>query len=391
MWRLTNSRTGESIEGPVNDRTALDVRGGSTQDVYVWKTRRAATGEPATGTIKFGDFRAVSTDDGRVIECDSLAFVFDLPEDAQPESIDAQWTAPTGATMPVAVTEGGPIQFGLLHTSAYAVDSAQGLDTSPGLLALSNVGSSGLDGVEVHLDGQESYVARLSLGCAENGGSCTDGDLSVLLKGRQGADAAEVARTSIRMRPASFDLIADFTPSNTRQAVVRIEREGSVVAEYMLDGQVAAVLGEGLATIAGFGAEPEFVDGRRVPSLRWEFDRPIGFLTHGGAIRVMGDTVRIIASSPATDFEALTSAVFTTSNTRELIFGDEVAAAAGSSGSCAPCAADFNQDGGIDGGDIDAFLASWSSGEPCSDVNKDGGTDFSDIDLFFSQWEGGGC
>jgi hypothetical protein len=58
---------------------------------------------------------------------------------------------------------------------------------------------------------------------------------------------------------------------------------------------------------------------------------------------------------------------------------------------CPSCPADFNLDGGIDGGDIDAFFVAWEASEPCGDVNFDGGVDFADIEVFFTTWENGGC
>ncbi len=59
--------------------------------------------------------------------------------------------------------------------------------------------------------------------------------------------------------------------------------------------------------------------------------------------------------------------------------------------SCPPCAADYNSDGGVDGGDIETFFAGWESAESCADVNLDGGIDGGDIEFFFSVWEAGGC
>ena len=56
-----------------------------------------------------------------------------------------------------------------------------------------------------------------------------------------------------------------------------------------------------------------------------------------------------------------------------------------------PCPADFNQDGGVDGADVDAFFLAWESGDPSADVNADGGIDGGDVDTFFSAWEAGGC
>ncbi|MBL8999840.1 MAG: hypothetical protein JNK25_01735 [Phycisphaerae bacterium] len=58
---------------------------------------------------------------------------------------------------------------------------------------------------------------------------------------------------------------------------------------------------------------------------------------------------------------------------------------------CPPCAADFNQDGGVDGADVEAFYTIWETGAGCGDVNQDGGVDGGDVEAFFGQWEAGGC
>jgi len=63
----------------------------------------------------------------------------------------------------------------------------------------------------------------------------------------------------------------------------------------------------------------------------------------------------------------------------------------GSGGGCPPCAADFNEDGGVDGGDVEAFFTTWESGGGCGDVNQDGGVDGGDVEAFFTAWEAGGC
>ncbi|MBS0195349.1 MAG: hypothetical protein JSR77_01190 [Planctomycetes bacterium] len=56
-----------------------------------------------------------------------------------------------------------------------------------------------------------------------------------------------------------------------------------------------------------------------------------------------------------------------------------------------PCPADFNQDGGIDGSDVQAFFAEWEAGNASADVNTDGGVDGTDVEFFFAAWESGGC
>ncbi len=55
------------------------------------------------------------------------------------------------------------------------------------------------------------------------------------------------------------------------------------------------------------------------------------------------------------------------------------------------CPADFNGDGGVDGGDIEAFYLAWEPADPSADVNHDGGIDGADVAFFFIVWEAGGC
>jgi hypothetical protein len=54
-----------------------------------------------------------------------------------------------------------------------------------------------------------------------------------------------------------------------------------------------------------------------------------------------------------------------------------------------PCPADFNLDGGVDGGDVQALFAEWSEGLESADLNQDGGIDGGDLSTFFTRWEGG--
>ena len=55
------------------------------------------------------------------------------------------------------------------------------------------------------------------------------------------------------------------------------------------------------------------------------------------------------------------------------------------------CPADYNQDGGVDGSDVQVFFDEWENGLPTADVNCDGGIDGADVDTFFTAWENGGC
>jgi hypothetical protein len=55
------------------------------------------------------------------------------------------------------------------------------------------------------------------------------------------------------------------------------------------------------------------------------------------------------------------------------------------------CPADFNQDGAVDGADVEAFFEAWGSGEALADVSVDGGVDGHDAEVFFRLWDAGGC
>ncbi|MBS0197069.1 MAG: hypothetical protein JSR77_09940 [Planctomycetes bacterium] len=58
---------------------------------------------------------------------------------------------------------------------------------------------------------------------------------------------------------------------------------------------------------------------------------------------------------------------------------------------CSYCLADYNNDGGVDGADVDEFLSDWSRSMPCADVNRDGGVDGADVGAWFGLWSAGTC
>lgn len=63
----------------------------------------------------------------------------------------------------------------------------------------------------------------------------------------------------------------------------------------------------------------------------------------------------------------------------------------GFGGACPPCAADFDNNGGVDGGDLAEFVAAYEAGSACADVDQNGGVDGGDLGAFFIAFEAGGC
>ncbi len=58
---------------------------------------------------------------------------------------------------------------------------------------------------------------------------------------------------------------------------------------------------------------------------------------------------------------------------------------------CPECAADYDGNGGVDGGDLALFFADFENGEGCADVDNNGGVDGGDLSHFFQVFEDGGC
>ncbi len=96
------------------------------------------------------------------------------------------------------------------------------------------------------------------------------------------------------------------------------------------------------------------------------------------------DTLTINAATPADagQYDAVATAACgtATSNVATLTVNGGI-----------PCPADFNQDGGVDGGDVEDFFFAWESADESADVNQDGGIDGGDIEVFYDAWIAGGC
>ncbi|MBS0196695.1 MAG: hypothetical protein JSR77_08050 [Planctomycetes bacterium] len=73
------------------------------------------------------------------------------------------------------------------------------------------------------------------------------------------------------------------------------------------------------------------------------------------------------------------------------VVGNACGEAVGNPTQVSPCRSDFTCDGGLDGGDVEAFFRSWEAGESSADVNNDSGIDGMDVGAFFAAWEAGTC
>ncbi|MCX5690083.1 MAG: hypothetical protein NTV94_09945, partial [Planctomycetota bacterium] len=117
-------------------------------------------------------------------------------------------------------------------------------------------------------------------------------------------------------------------------------------------------------------------------STTFTFSGPVSYMNADGTV-ITGTTIRMAppAGTPDAKIDAMT---MRPSGIAELDITNQRIVIPGSTN---PCPADFNQDGGVDGGDIDAFFAAWEAGEGTADVNFDGGVDGEDVGTFFAAWE----
>ncbi len=139
--------------------------------------------------------------------------------------------------------------------------------------------------------------------------------------------------------------------------------------------------------------------GTPVPSADWnawgQFPSPWVFAPNAGNPALMGSTICLFA-----DLQGRGESVYIAN----MLFSDDILSDAqvASLGGVNPrgimfltesarCIADFNEDGGIDGGDVEAFFIAWESGNGPADVNEDGGIDGGDVETFFIAWESGSC
>jgi hypothetical protein len=99
----------------------------------------------------------------------------------------------------------------------------------------------------------------------------------------------------------------------------------------------------------------------------------------------------VLSATHATVLVTLRSFASSIGCAADSIVGEAIVSIARPDAAGFECPADFNQDGGVDGGDVEAFFEAWAVAMPRADVNQDGGVDGADVEFFFTVWTAGGC
>lgn len=169
--------------------------------------------------------------------------------------------------------------------------------------------------------------------------------------------------------PVNINIITDLTTPLLHCDGAAAYNDGAAILpdpDYSASAYLASSYTQGPTAEAGTMMSPGT---RSFGVIVWEFDGP-----HLAYVRVRSLTGQIAA------FDVLDFG-YSIQPYTSIIAGDTGAL----------CYADFNQDGGIDGSDIEAFFIMFASGEPGGDVNQDGGVDGADIETFFIAWMAGTC
>jgi hypothetical protein len=256
-------------------------------------------------------------------------------------------------------------------------------------------------------DGQGGAV----IGWYENGGGrrayvqrvTSDGQILLPAGGMPVSLDADRIRLdpSVAFDQSTGDIYLAWPQANTNQS------QWGVAAQRITAEGVRAWGDSGRIILPLSGMQPSFVRSvytQGALQVYW-FDRPmtpqvVGTALDADGVNVWSPEIVTVSSVPSgkgrldVAASALGCAIVAWSDARN-DDGDIIGASVrsdGTLGACdSYCPADFNNDGGVDGADVEAFFTAWEAGDSEADVNGDGGIDGADVETFFVAWEAGGC
>jgi len=202
-----------------------------------------------------------------------------------------------------------------------------------------------------------------------------------------GSDVGDGAGVSALAVLPSGDLIAGGGVTNA----------GSVVTPYLarytgVPGVTLNPLPQSIAagqTLALSASAPQALTG---VSVRWQRDgAPITNGSGGASVPLPSPTDGTPTTLTITNAQPSDSGAYTAVFSNTCGSTVSTAAAVTVTPALPHCPADYNQNGGVDGADVEDFVVEWAASNPRADVNQDGGVDGSDVETFFVAWQAGGC
>ena len=396
---LRNSQTGQSLQ-------ACLLPG---EDVEVFSTNVSSMGWHASSSVSGLNYQKIEWDfvgemrlpNGETFAGDSLELeVTSICPESPIETCSFSW----------GVTEegqsGGPLSAGFTALSTtvngvahQAVGPEATINPNKGSLTVSNIGSSGEDGVTLQLGEAESFSVDLSPPyCGSDEDVPCDGVIQQRFTATgtfsDGTSRRVVDSHAIRTHMQGFfDIFADFgdepgTPPRNVIATI-LNAAGDPV------GSIPVIQGTALRCAQGKHIKKARLDVQReatspASQIAYTFETEATFSVPG-LPPIVGKTVSLtVMGTPGgtATVQSLSSFTLTGSGMSEIDLTNHQIVPVGSG---TPCYADFDQSGGVDGSDVDAFFAAWVNGDAAADVDQSGGIDGADVDLFFVQWSNGGC
>ena len=189
--------------------------------------------------------------------------------------------------------------------------------------------------------------------------------------------------------PAPNDIfVVKFLAGGGDPAWGQVWSRGTTVPEWVTNRQGIVVRPSGEVVVSGW-----------VPGVAGGSDFDMLALTLDGATGEVGTPIIYNAALASASDDRVSGGIVATPDGGVVLAGrsfttrnmDLAIVKFGGGVGCPSCAADFNEDGGVDGADIEAFFVAWESADSCADSNQDGGIDGGDIEGFFATWQAGGC
>ncbi len=401
--RIRNSQTGASRQLCLSEYESIDVHSRDIQSLG--HARKAGRDSHPFTYMKLRDIAFMTLPDGSTFEGDTIEFDSDESSPpVAPEVLSLSWSTEEGS-VPVAgeltllIERVSATVNGASHT---AVGPQCILNTNPGSVTLSNIGDSGEDGVEFTLGEAESFGTTVSPNCGGDESAPCGVELSLELTatGRlSDGTTSDVARVRTSGRISSFfDIWTEFpsnpgTPDPLGATALVLDASGLPVGELHFGDSgtpsLRCTTGPQIQKVREVADRT--ASGGPGVGVTLEFESDVEFNVPG-VPPLTGRSVelrpRVVAGTMPPVVQSLTSVRLTGTGMAEIDLTGQTIVPVGSG---VPCPADFNQDGGIDGADVDAFYQAWEAGDATADVNADGGIDGSDVETFFEAWENGGC
>lgn len=245
-----------------------------------------------------------------------------------------------------------------------------------GNLIVSNIGSSGQDGVAIHVDDYDEFGVNWQpldpLGTVPDGAF-----MEFSATGSVGAIAGQALGTlRITDIGAELEITADYSAIGSTSQRLEVLNGGVLVTTVTgHTGPIAHVV----EWPKGCGKGRAIIDDFSTACYRPCWPGPVSINIIGGPT-VVGDTLRVLAENPSAEFDFLSSFTTQAADIPNVTISSESAAPV----PCAGPTGDMNSDGSVDGRDVEFFLTSLlGAGTPSQlcegDFNGSGNLDSGDV------------